>query len=158
MCTGHSGAHAAAPGSAWFLARVWSFLFVAFSLAVLPFPPCVALTVTMSLLTRSAVSSFSDGLQQIPLYGRTASQCRWGSLSVSSFSGYRISLQKSHVPGLMECFALASSWPRGSRWARGRTPGIGGRPSARGSRWARGRTPGIGGRPSARGSRWARAI
>ena len=110
MCTGHSGAHAAAPGSAWFLARVWSFLFVAFSLAVLPFPPCVALTVTMSLLTRSAVSSFSDGLQQIPLYGRTASQCRRGSLSVSSFSGYRIFLQKSHVPGLMECFALASSW------------------------------------------------
>ena len=29
---------------------------------------------------------------------------------MSSFSGYRISLQKSHVPGLMECFALASSW------------------------------------------------
>ena len=29
---------------------------------------------------------------------------------MSSFSGYRIFLQKSHVHGLMECFAFASSW------------------------------------------------
>lgn len=107
--TRRSGAHAAS-GPAWFFAHACSFPSVARSLAALPFPPCVPSTVTVSLSTRSAVSSFSNGLQRIPLYGRTVSQCRGESLSVSSCSAYRTFLQKPHVPGLMECSAFDSSW------------------------------------------------